>query len=610
MGENLDRLERRIAELDQRLSRIARQVETLIRGPSSEENGVAGISEAPASDPVEEAADRTTPWSTGKDIEDLIARHGLVVLAGLSSLVMAGAVVLRILTLNSPVPLTVGAAIGLVYCVGLLFVADRMIRRDRRLYGDTFAALSVLILVSLLVEVARLPHGFSRETAYAILAAVFGLYSVGSVLRRRVVPFSIGLLAAPLAGLAICGVPFHHPIFASIIGISVLVAHFGMSRNRWEVPRLVPGIVSILYLIVLIFLAAAVARRDLPQHALAAPVYSVGIFTLFFVLYTAAAARIALFRPRRLDVFEITLAVAMALLTFSGVASALTSLPSGAILCGALGGGVALLFYGVAVISYVRHGAESGSFYPLSAIAFLYAMASFALLLGVGPRLGLAYQGLALALALFAARYRKRSISFQSLCLTGAAFGVMAVTAFEVHPPEARAGTAGSSVIWLLATGVLAVATFARLRADSAPAVGARTALVFVLAAGTAELLSGALEAVYPAAGHLLGTGTEREASGLWLTCQTLLLIFGALLILLATLRFRLGAALILSVALMGTAGVKLFTFDAFRVPALHLVCSASVFGGALILSSILYRRSRGLTSPGTPESVPPEVHS
>jgi len=603
MGETIDRLERRIAEMEGRLSVIARQVEILTGEKGQEERGAAAATET-AGARVGNVAEPATPWAIGKDVERIIAHHGLVVLAGLSSLIMAGAVVLRVLTLKSPLPVTVGATAGLVFCVGLLFVADRMLRRGRTLYGDTFATLSVLILGSLLVEVARLPHGFTREAAYAILATIFGFYSVGSILRGRVVPFSIGLLAAPLAGLAIGGVPFHHPLFASILGIAILAAHFGMSRNGWEPPRLIPGVLSVLYLIVLIFLSASAARRDLPQHALASPVSSIGIFALFFVLYTGSAARVALFRPRRFDAFEITMAVATALLVFSGVASVLTASPSGAILCGAVGGGAALMFYGVAVQSYVKHGAESGSFYPLTAIAFLYAMASFALLFGVGPRLGMAYQGLALGLALFAARYGKRSISFQAFCLTFAAFGVMLFTAFEFHSPESPAGGGSSPAVWLLATGAFAAATFATLRRDPAPTRGLTTALVLVLAAGTVELLAGALGTIYPVAGRILGVTTDTDAGGLFSTCQTLLLIFGALLILVATIRFRLGAVLALSVALMGIAGLKLFAFDAFRVPAPHLICSTSVFGIALIVSSILYRRYRGLTSTEIPGEV------
>ena len=194
MGETIDRLERRIAEMEGRLSVIARQVEILTGEKGQEERGAAAATEM-AGARVGNAAEPATPWSIGKDVERIIAHHGLVVLAGLSSLIMAGAVVLRVLTLKSPLPVTVGATVGLVFCVGLLFVADRMFRRGRTLYGDTFATLSVLILGSLLVEVARLPHGFTREAAYAILAAIFGFYSVGSILRGRVVPFSIGLLA-------------------------------------------------------------------------------------------------------------------------------------------------------------------------------------------------------------------------------------------------------------------------------------------------------------------------------------------------------------------------------------------------------------------------------
>ena len=259
MNDRLDRLERRLARLEDRFSTLARHAGSQFPAEEPAEPdtpSVSGVADTQA------RSDSTSPRVIGTDVEDLIARHGLVTLAGLSSLVLAGAVVLRILTLNSPVPLTVGASIGLAYCLGLFCAADHLIRRGRPLYGDTFATISVLVLGSLLVEVTRLPHGFTRETAYGILAALFGVYSAGSILRRRVVPFSIGLLAAPLAGLAIGGVPFHHPALVGILGIAVLAASHGMSRNGWASPRLIPGILSFLYLVVLIFLAATVAMND------------------------------------------------------------------------------------------------------------------------------------------------------------------------------------------------------------------------------------------------------------------------------------------------------------------------------------------------------------
>ena len=50
-----------------------------------------------------------------------------------------------------------------------------------------------------------------------------------------------------------------------------------------------------------------------------------------------------------------------------------------------------------------------------------------------------------------------------------------------------------------------------------------------------------------------------------------------------------------LAVALTALAAVKLFLYDAFRVGAPFLVASSVSFGVALMLSSFIYRRHRGL---------------
>ena len=260
-----------------------------------------------------------------------------------------------------------------------------------------------------------------------------------------------------------------------------------------------------------------------------------------------------------------------------------------------------MLFYAAASHSYVRYGAESRTFYALSAIAFLYTLACTPLLLGgAGPALGATYQALALVLAVIAARLGKRSLSFQAYVMTFLALLVLAATAVSLAPPGKDAA-AGGAAVWLLATGAGTVAVFVRLRSFRRPGEAfslqrlsvRSTALVLVLAAGVFELFAGTLPFAYSLACRIVPHQTgEREA--LWLTVQTLLFITGALGILAVGIRLRLAGATFLGVVFMAGGGLKLLLLDAIRVPATYLVCSAAVFGLSLIASSVLHRRSRG----------------
>jgi hypothetical protein len=364
---------------------------------------------------------------------------------------------------------------------------------------------------------------------------------------------------------------------------------------------------SVLFLMVLAFLARAAATHDLPQHEYAAAVPALVIMVGFFLLYVGHTPYVGLFRPRRLDGVEATLAVVVGIVTYVGAAGVLLTYPHGRLGCGAAGAAVSLAFYGVAALSYSRHGEESGSFYPLSGIAFLYALCSFSLLLGWEPVLAAAFQGLGFLLAIFAARYGTRSIIGQALALTGLGFVVVVLTGVRLSAPDAEEVERALSAAWVLSTGVLALATYVRLRSaklfgparegrPDLPAIG----LAVVFSCGVLAAFLGASVFVFDLAAGGFGVGAGSAAStALWHTVRTVSAMVGAVAVLALGLRFRIPGATPLAVALMGLGGAKLFLFDAFRIPGPWLIVSSAIFGVALLLSSRLYRHSRGLTEGG-----------
>ncbi|MHC4862368.1 MAG: hypothetical protein ACYTDY_20020, partial [Planctomycetota bacterium] len=377
--------------------------------------------------------------SMGLDFEAWIARHRLVLLAGMVCLVLAGGMVLRMLAISTPVPLVAGAESGLLYCAILIIVAERKYRGGSALHGDTFAVLAVLILDALLVEVTHRPEGFSRGTSYAVLAASVAILSALAVIRGRSAPFAVMLLAAPVTGLVLGGSPFLHPLFAGILALTVAAGQVGARWRSWGWARVGPAAIAVVYLLALGFIARATAAHDLPQHAFAGPLAALCIFAGFFALCVLPAAASTLFRARRLDALEITLALAVALTAFAGSAAVLLTFPSGRWLAGLAASTLAALFYTAAAASFARHGSESGGFYALSAIAGLYALAGLAFLLSFGAPLGTAYQALALGLASSATLLGKSTLSFQAHMASLVAFLVLIATPWTSPcPPTTR----------------------------------------------------------------------------------------------------------------------------------------------------------------------------
>jgi hypothetical protein len=606
MEERIKRLEAQVVELVRKIDLLERRITALSESPD--------VLPKPPPDeltPPAVAAEPSGAWSVSQGFEDLLDRHRIVHLAGLASLVLAGAIILRNVTISSPVPLAAGASLGLAYCAFLLFVADRKLRAGFTLHGDVFTILAVLLLEVLLVEVTRKEGGFSRETGYAVLLASLAAFSFLVIRRRRVVPFNVGLLATIAAGVAIGGRPFLHPWFAGILIAVIVAARFGMAQNGWRGARWAPELLSLLYLGALGIFGRASATGDFPHLVHARPIVARSIVSGLFALLVLFAVAVALFRPRRLDECEATMAILGALVAPAATVGIVLALPGGDLALGAVIAGLALLFYVVAGISYIKHGAESGSFYPLTAIAVIYSIASLAILVGWSPILGVAYVGLALALAVFASRYGKRSISFQAHLLTFLSFVVLAATAIRLAPPE---GAEGTVEIWLPAAGFLTVLVFARLRTFrqtgerfSLSSLSVQSvALILILAAGGIEILVGALPAVHALGRLLVAPADLAGSTALWYTSQTILLVAGASTPLAFGLWRSLGGVTVLGAALMTVGGLKLFLFDAFRVPGGYLVISSAVFGVALIVSSFLYRRHRGLggtRSPHEPEA-------
>lgn len=606
MTDRLDGLERRVDELTRRVDTLSLRVASLLPAPPPAAPSLPPAFDGPpaASRPAREDASGTTgtadpdDWTIGREFERLVAEHGLVFLSGLVCLVLAGAMVLRLVTMETRMSIATGALLGLGYCALLLVVAERKLRAGARLHGDTYAILAILILDVLLVEATHRSGGIGREFAYGVLGASLVALGWLAISKGRAIPYLAGLVAAPVAGIAIGGRPFSHPLFAGILALAVLGGHSAHRRRGWAWGRWWPGIASLLYLPLFGLIAAMAARRDLPAHRFAEPPWALAVFAAFFLLLVVPPAVAAVGRERRLDGYEITTAVAGAVVCLEGTAGVLLARPGGDLIAGGVGGALALVFYGTAAACFVRHGAQSGGFYALSAIAFLALLGSLPLLLGPGTPLAVAAAALAFGLAIVASRLDKRSLSFQAHVL---AFFAFAVALFG----EMRFSAPSATGLPVLLTGALTVAVFERLRSFVPPGErfsltrprASATALVLVLACGTLEVVAGGAAAAWPALDALADATAAADRTGLWHTFLTICFVAGAFATLVAGVRLRQGEVVLLAVALFGFAGLKLAVYDATHTGGHLVAVSAGVFGLVLLGSSVVYRRSRGLST-------------
>ncbi len=607
MVDRIEKLERQVAELASEVAALKANLCSGSRVADPKERAGAVCNAA------EPAGGSSEGWAISRDFERLVAEHGLVILAGIASLVLAVAVVLRQATINSDLPVAFGAALGLAYCTLLMAISFLRYRKGAGLQGDVFLVLATAILNAILVEVTLRPDGFTRTVSYAVLATALVILAVISLRNGRAVPFTACVLAAPIAGAAIGGRPFQHPLFATILGMSLLLSWVGSILRGFGRIRWFTGFLTLSYVFTLGALAKTALRPDMAQHALARPVPALSVLAGLLLILLLPAVVASLKRHRSLDAFEVTTAVAGPLAVLVAGTGILLALPSGARVAGLACLGLGILFYVTAAIGFIRHGAESRSFYVLSINALVYVLAGFAFLTGGGVAYGVTVQGAALVLSIFALKLGKRTLSVQAFLLTCLAFLVNAKTGIDLSAPGDGLATRIGPAVWLIISGVMATFVFVFQRAFrwdsqrfSLKRLNAHaTALVVALAIGQIQLLSGLLPLIYDLVIGIVGTADPETLSDVWHTIYTLLLVSGSLMTLGLAVRLRLGGATVLAAVVMVAAGLKLFLHDAMTVHWTLLAFSASAFGLSLIAASLLYRRFRGISASQRPRPTP-----
>jgi len=175
MNERLDRLERRLEDV---VSTLAAFEARLRRLESSNEHDLAPAGPGPAG--VDGADDAEI---SGIELPGLMAMSGALPILGRAFLVLCGAFLLRGLTDAGILPQTVGVALGFLYAVLWVALANRAAAAGRTLAATLSGGVASIVAFPLLWEATRRFELLSPDQA-SIGLAVFSAFALAVAWRR------------------------------------------------------------------------------------------------------------------------------------------------------------------------------------------------------------------------------------------------------------------------------------------------------------------------------------------------------------------------------------------------------------------------------------------
>jgi len=508
---------------------------------------------------------------------------GFLALAGRTLVALGGGYLIRASTDAGMLPAPFGMALGLLYALAWLALADRAAALGRRTAAVFDGLTSGLIAYPLLWE-TTVRLGLLRPPA--ALALVFATFAAGMVVARRrglsAMAWTSTLLA--LATAASLLVSTHHLLatLAALLGIAAVV-EWRADEDRWTGLRWLSAL--LLDAVVLLAIDLVSRPEGLPEGypPLSAPRAGAAVLVLPLLYVASLVARTL--RHRRpisfFDVLQVTVAVVLGLGGAWAIVGPAVAPAVGiaSLLLGALG-------YAAAFAFVERCHGHARNFYFYSTAGGGLSALGARLLLG-DTALALAWCLMALVAAGLGRRFDRMTLRFHAaLYLWGAAAASGLLTAswtdFLASEPQVLALPTG--VGWLVGGALLA--GYALLAGSGAPESQGRDRLAQGLAA---TLLVWTLGAIVVAA-----------VAAVWSSP-------GAAEV--ATLRTGVGAALAVALGpvarrwslpemgwlvypLLALGGLKLVVEDLSEGRPSTLFLSLVLYGGALILAPRLLRRS------------------
>ncbi|HYX20740.1 MAG TPA: hypothetical protein VFA98_07840, partial [Thermoanaerobaculia bacterium] len=232
--DRLDALERRVRRLEEALLGAAAPAATGEPpiGPEAVRPGPASVPPAsflPA-EPSSPASDLVPAPREGYGAMavDVLAQTGW------SVLVLAGAFLVRAITSSNGTQVTLaGVALGLLYALAVIVVADRAAVRGNRLTADFLGSTGTFVVNAIVAETTTRFGIFTPVQGVAVLAVATAL--ILGMCRKRDVP-----AVAWTATLAACGTAAfialrgHAPAPAGLVLLALATATFWMASEHWS----------------------------------------------------------------------------------------------------------------------------------------------------------------------------------------------------------------------------------------------------------------------------------------------------------------------------------------------------------------------------------------
>jgi hypothetical protein len=577
-------LESRLDALTARLDRVERRLAALERGaapePTTEPPIVADDSEPAVHPPAAEGAEA---------IPSTALREETLPLVGRTIVVLAGAFLLRALTERGILPPVAGTALGFVYAILWLFLADLATRKGRRT-GAMFHGIASAIIAFPLIWEATVRFDFLSPPAAAgalLAVTVLGLaLAWRRSLRRLAWVMTTGASASALV-LAVSTRSL--VLFVSfLLVLGFITLWLGWIRG-WQGPGWLAALVvdlSIVLMTVMVLMGASdqVTRVFHPESL-------VTLQLALVLIYCGSLGARTLSGGDALRAGEIAQGSAALFLGLGGalIVSHWSDLPAAPLGLVSLVLSIACYAASFAFIDRRGGGRTNFIFYTIAALLFTLA--------AVDALLGTPWNTLAFAAAAVAAAWLGASRSRATLSLHGAVYATVAAltSGLLARSIDALAGAAVPAPSALTITVLVALAALA-VCAGCRVATHGRTwgrfsrvpvmVVVAILTLGVDGLLVILVTPWLPAAAD--GAGVDAAALAV---LRTGVLALSALVLarMARTERFRETSWLVYALLLVGAA--KLLAEDLPQGRALTLFLSFALYGGALILAPRLLRR-------------------
>ena len=506
-------------------------------------------------------------------------------LAGRSILVLGGAFLVRILTEAGTLSPRAGVALGLLYAVSWLALADRAASRGRSLSAAFLAVSSLLIACPLVWEATTRFHAIAAPVGFVVLSALVALaLTVGYRRRLRTLVWAatllpiatgLGLFTAPGAAVPLC-------LFLLALGIatSILAESRAFAGPRWAAATAVDA--------TLLLVVQLVARPGgAPEAYGSVPESSVLLLCLLLPLaYLAAFGFHSLVLKRAPDFFEGLQSAAAIAVGLGGALQLARGTPAEAriALAGVILGGATYL---TALAFAERYPAQTGNFLYFSSLAPLLVLLSTGPTLP-GPPAALLRNALAIFTAIAAVRFRRKALGIHSAVFLVAATAV--------------SGFFQTSLACFLAAGLPPAIPGEVLR--EAIAAGVVYVILAIGARQESERWAARLPAALSAALALLGLGAlvlvvlGRSSAisgdpGALAAARTAVLSISAVGLAYAGRRAARAELIWIAWALLAAAAGKILAQDLPSGRASTLFLSFLFYGAALILASRFLSRRR-----------------